>query len=111
MRRDGTRHGIGCHHVIRTELVLGFQLALPLGHNGGRQHAKYVSTPGGYSGLPIVGSSVAQIPKWTSSVTVGYRHGIVTNLDGFANLSYQGQTGGTQDATTAATSRRRASGV
>jgi iron complex outermembrane receptor protein len=71
--------------------------------NGGRQHAKYVKTPGGFSGLPLVGSSVAQIPKWTSSATVGYRHALISNLDGFANLSYQGQTGGTQDATTAAT--------
>ncbi|PXA91598.1 hypothetical protein DMC18_12850 [Caulobacter sp. D5] len=71
--------------------------------NGARQQARFVSTPGDYSGLPLVGSSVAQIPKWTASSTLDYRRRITGDVVGFGNVSYQYQTGGVQDSVTAAT--------
>ncbi len=98
----GTVHAKGVSAAIDGR----FQVAggrLTLSANGARQQAHYVSTPANYSGLPVVGSSVAQIPKWTSSATIDYRHRITENVAGFGNISYQGQTGGVQDTITAAT--------
>ena len=38
MRRHGvTGNSVGWHDIIRPELMLGLQLALPLGDHGGRQ--------------------------------------------------------------------------
>ena len=98
----GTVHAKG----VTASLDGRFQVAggnLTVSLNGGRQEAEFVSTPGGYSGLPLVGSSVAQIPKWTASAVVNYRHAITDRADGFVNVSYQEQMGGVQDTITAAT--------
>jgi iron complex outermembrane receptor protein len=69
--------------------------------NGARQKAKFVDVPTNYTGVPLVGSSVAQLPKWTASVVVNYRRPITEQIDGFANVSYNGQGGGVQDTVTA----------
>jgi iron complex outermembrane receptor protein len=98
----GTVHARG----VTASLDGRFQIAdgtLNASINGGRQRARFVSTPGGYSGLPLVGSSVAQIPKWTASANVNYRHPITDRADGFINVSYQESMGGVQDTITAAT--------
>jgi iron complex outermembrane receptor protein len=98
----GTVHADGVEAAIdgRFHVADG---ALNISLNGGHQHAKFVSTPGGYSGLPIVGSSVAQIPDWTASAVANYRHAITGSVDGFLNVAYQEQKGGVQDTVTAAT--------
>jgi iron complex outermembrane receptor protein len=98
----GTVHAEGLEAAIdgRFDVANG---VLNVSLNGGRQRARYVATPGGYSGLPIVGSSVAQIPDWTASAVVDYRHPITDRTDGFINFAYQMQTGGVQDTVTAAT--------
>jgi iron complex outermembrane receptor protein len=98
----GTVHAEGVEAAIDGR----FRLAdgpLTISLNGGHQHAKFVATPGGYSGLPNVGSSVAQIPDWTASAVANYRHAITDTADGFLNLAYQEQKGGVQDTVTAAT--------
>jgi len=98
----GTVHARGITAALdgRFEVAGGM---LNVSVNGGRQRARYVSTPGGYSGLPIIGSSVAQIPKWTASANVNYRHALSDTIDGFVNVNYQEQMGGVQDTITAAT--------
>lgn len=98
----GTVHARGISAAIDGRFDLaGGRLNVSL--NGARQRARFVATPGGYSGLPVVGSSVAQIPKWTASANVNYRHAITDKIDGFINVNYQEQMGGVQDTVTAAT--------
>jgi iron complex outermembrane receptor protein len=99
----GTVHAKG----ITASIDGRFQVAdgtLNVSVNGGRQEASYVDLPNnGYTGLPLKDSSVAQIPKWTASAVVNYRHALTDRIDGFANVSYQEQMGGVQDTITAAT--------
>lgn len=92
----GTVHARGVEAALdgRFEVADGM---LNVGLNAARQRARFVKTPANYTGLPIVGSSVAQIPDWTMSASVNYRHAITTNTDGFINVTYQGQRGGVQD--------------
>lgn len=68
--------------------------------NAARQKARFVDTPANYSGLPIIDSSVAQIPKWTMSASANYRRPITDDVDGFINVTYNGQRGGVQDTIT-----------
>ncbi len=98
----GTVHAKGVSAALDGRFQIGGG-NLTLSANAARQQAKYVSTPANYSGLPTVGSLVAQIPKWTSSATIDYRHRLTDNITGFGNVSYQSQNGGVQDTITAAT--------
>jgi iron complex outermembrane receptor protein len=95
----GTVHAQGLELAIDSHFdVAGGRLNLSL--SGANQHAKFVSDDGKFVGLPIVGSAVAQIPTWTESVTFDYFHPIVTDLDGFVHVVYNGQSGGGQDTVT-----------
>ena len=76
---------------------------LTLSLNGARQGAKYVDVPADVSGLPILGSEVAQTPHWTMSANANLRQPIGADLTGFLNVAYNGQRGGGQDTVTAAT--------
>lgn len=95
----GTVHARGVEAALDGRFDVAGGL-LSLGLNAARQRARFVDTPANYSGLPIVGTSVAQIPKWTMSAAVNYRHPITTQTDGFVNVTYQGQRGGVQDTVT-----------
>lgn len=71
--------------------------------NGARQDAEFMEVPTGVTGGPILGSMVAQIPRWTMSAAANLRHPITDDIEGFVNLSYNGQRGGGQDTVTLAT--------
>jgi len=95
----GTVQATGVELAVNSRFELaGGRLDLSL--NGAHQHAQFVSRNGNYNGLPIVNSLVAQVPDWTESVDVNYAHTIWGGLDGFAHVSYQGQSGGGQDTVT-----------
>ena len=97
----GTIHANGVEAAVDGRFdVAGGHLTLDL--NGSNQHAEFVSVDGTFAGLPIVGSTVAQIPRWTSSATVDYKHPIAADLDGFIHMAYHGQSGGGQDTVTSA---------
>lgn len=74
-----------------------------LGLNAATQRAHFVKVPTGVTGLPTLDSSVAQIPDWTMSASVDYRHPIGDKSNVFVNFNYQGQRGGIQDTVTATT--------
>lgn len=97
----GTVHAKGAEVSLdgRFEVAGG---RLSLGVNGARQKAEYVKVPTGVPNLPVVGSAVAQTPRWTYSASVNYRRPIVGDLEGFFNVTYNGQRGGVQDTVTAA---------
>lgn len=86
-----------------------FDGALNMQFTVANQSANYKDVPttrvglaaGQATGLPLEGSSVAQNPHWSSSFTVNYRHDLMAEAEGFINLSWRGQWGGLQDATTA----------
>jgi iron complex outermembrane receptor protein len=97
----GTIHANG----IEASIAGHYQVAggaLDVSLNGANQHAHFVSVDGTNAGLPIVGSTVAQIPRWTSSASVNYKHAITDSVDGFFQATYNGQSGGGQDTTTKA---------
>ncbi|HZZ33770.1 MAG TPA: TonB-dependent receptor [Phenylobacterium sp.] len=95
----GTVHAKGVEMAVNGRFhVAGGRLDLSL--NGANQNAEFVSVNGTYTGLPIVGSKVAQIPDWTSSAAIDYLHPILSNLDGFIHVAYSGQSGGGQDTVT-----------
>jgi iron complex outermembrane recepter protein len=97
----GTVHAHGVELAIDSRFrVAGGDLDLNL--NGADQRADYVSVNGTYNGLPVVGSSVAQIPNWTASATVNYLHSITSDLDAFLHVTYNGESGGGQDTVTVA---------
>jgi iron complex outermembrane receptor protein len=97
----GTVHARGLEASLDGHAtVAGGQLHLAL--NVATQRAYYVSAAGSYAGLPIVGSPVAQIPGWTQSASLDYRHALTSEVKGFLNLTYNGQSGGGQDTTTSA---------
>jgi len=98
----GTVHGKGVEASLNdTEKVGGG--TLKLGLNGSWQKANYVSIEPGLSGLPLLDSSVAQIPKWVMSASVDYRHALTSKLTGYIDALYSGQRGGVQDTVTTAT--------
>lgn len=98
----GTVHARGISAAIDGRFRVADGL-LSVSVNGARQRARYVETPNNYSGLPVVGSAVAQIPKWTGAATVDYRHRITQAITGFGNVTYNMQEGGVQDTVTVAT--------
>ncbi|MCW5760905.1 MAG: TonB-dependent receptor, partial [Phenylobacterium sp.] len=97
----GTVHARGVEAAVdgRFEVAGG---RLNVGLNAANQRAKYVSVLSANPGLPMVGSAVAQTPRWTYSASVNYRRPLADELDGFFNVSYQGQRGGVQDTVTLA---------
>ena len=72
---------------------------------GSDQRATYVAVRGASAGLPIVGSSVAQQPDYTASGVLDYTHSLTADLDGFVNITWNGQWGGAQDLTSLAAPR------
>ncbi len=93
-------------HGVELAVDSTFNLAggvLSLSLSGANQYAKFVSVPTKYVGLPILNSPVAQIPAWTGSATVDYRHPLTDSLTGFIHVVYSGQQGGGQDTVTSTT--------
>ena len=92
---------------VEAALNAGFDVGnggqLLINVNGAHQEAKFVEVPTNVTGGPILDSKVAQIPQWTMSAGVSFRHPVTTNVEGFANLTYNGQRGGGQDTVTPAT--------
>ncbi len=78
--------------------VFGGRLAVGL--NGANQDATYVEVIT-VPGAPLLNSQVAQTPDWTYSANVNYRRQLGGRLFGFANVAFNGQTGGGQDTVTA----------
>lgn len=76
---------------------------LTLNLNGAHQDAEYINVPADISGLPIVGTSVAQTPDWTMSANANFRQPLNDDVTAFFNVAYNGQRGGGQDTVTAAT--------
>jgi iron complex outermembrane receptor protein len=93
----GTEHATGVELALATAplRVLGGDLTLAA--TGSDAWASYVSVPTGFIGLPIVGSPVAQAPRYLASVTVNYTHRLFGDAIGFVNVVYHGQWGGYQD--------------
>ena len=92
-------HGVEASVNGRFDLA-GGQLDLSL--TGANQAATYGSVRGNYPGLPIVGSRVAQLPDYTASGALNYAHALTAAVDGFLNVTWNGQWGGGQDTVTAA---------
>ena len=92
---------------IEASLNAGFEVGnggtLNLDVNGARQDAKFVEVLTNVTGGPVLDTMVAQIPKWTMSAGANLRHPLTKELDGFVNISYNGQRGGGQDTVTPAT--------
>ncbi|WEK43894.1 MAG: TonB-dependent receptor [Candidatus Sphingomonas colombiensis] len=99
----GTIHARGVEAAIDGRFdVAGGRLNVSL--NAANQHATFAKVPvGGVSGLPIEGTSIAQIPDWTMSANVNYAFPITTTVKAFVNANYAGQRGGGQDTVTIAT--------
>ena len=98
----GTIHARGVETSLSSKFHPG-KGALSIDLNAARQEAHFTNIPTGVTGLPTLGSTVAQIPNWTLSAVVDYRHPITANSSAFINLSYSGQRGGGQDTVTLAT--------
>ncbi|MEP9358065.1 TonB-dependent receptor [Sphingomonas sp. KR3-1] len=98
----GTIHAKGVEAALDGRFkAAGGTLSIAL--NAATQRATFVAVPAGISGLPVLNSPVAQIPDWTMSATLDYRHALGRDLNGFVNVSYSGQRGGGQDTVTLAT--------
>jgi iron complex outermembrane receptor protein len=98
----GTIHAKGVEGAIDSRFnVGGGQLSISA--NAAWQHAIFAVIPTGVTGLPTLGSSVPQIPDWTMSASVNYRHALTDQVTMFGNVTYTGQRGGIQDAITLAT--------
>ena len=90
-------------HGVEATLNAHFRVLegrLDLTLTGANQHAKFHAVPTGNTGLPVAGSSVAQTPEWTSSVSVNYVRPIMTNVTGLLNVTLNQQSGGVQDTVT-----------
>jgi iron complex outermembrane receptor protein len=98
----GTIHARGFEVALDGRFDVG-KGKLSIGLNASNQHAVFHRVPTGVSGLPVQGSTVAQIPDWTMSASVDFRQPITDDVKGFVNLSYSGQRGGGQDTVTIAT--------
>jgi iron complex outermembrane receptor protein len=98
----GTIHARGVEVAVDSRFRLG-EGVLSIGLNAANQRAHFAKVPTGVTGLPIQGSTVAQIPDLTMSAVIDYRQPITESIRGFVNLSYSGQRGGGQDAVTLAT--------
>jgi len=98
----GTIHARGVEAAIDGRFRTGPGM-LSIGLNAAKQKAYFAEVPNGVTGLPIEGSTVAQIPDWTMSALVDYRQPITDDFAGFINVSYSGQRVGGQDTVTVAT--------
>jgi iron complex outermembrane recepter protein len=101
----GTIHAKGVEAALDGRFQVGGGGLLSVSLNAATQEAIFAKVPAGVSGLPIPRSDVAQIPDWTMSATVDFRHPITPRVTGFVNVNYSGQRGGAQDTTTLATPR------
>ncbi|HVY80360.1 MAG TPA: TonB-dependent receptor [Steroidobacteraceae bacterium] len=98
----GTIHAHGVEASLDSRFRLGSGV-LSSALSAATQRAHFAKVPAGVTGLPIEGSTVAQIPDWTFSAVVNYRQPITESVNGFLNVSYSGQRGGGQDTVTVAT--------
>lgn len=98
----GTIHARGIEGAIDGRFRAGGG-TLSVNLSAGVQGAHYVSVPTNVTGVPVLGSSVAQTPDLTMSAVVDYRHKIGGELNGFINFNYTGQRGGIQDTVVALT--------
>ena len=97
----GTEAAHGVEATIQANYALaGGRFSLLL--TGSDQRANYVAVRGVSTGLPFLGSNVAQQPDYTASGVLDYSHALASNLDGFLNLTWNGQWGGSQDLTSPA---------
>lgn len=101
----GTIHAKGAEAAIDSRFPVGNGGFLTINLSASTQDAKFAKVPAGVTGLPILDSEVAQIPDWTMSAVVDFRHPISDSVTGFINVNYNGQRGGAQDTTTLATPR------
>ena len=96
----GTVHAHGIEAAINgTFHILDGKLDVSI--SGANAHAHYAYVPTNYAGVPVLGSSVAQTPRWTSALTINYQRPITRTVDGFINTTYNVQSGGVQDTVTA----------
>lgn len=98
----GTVRSRGIEAALDANVPVGEGL-LKINLNGAHQSAKFIAVPTGATGLPVVGTSVAQTPSWTMSANVNLRQPLTESIEGFINLAYDGQRGGVQDTVTAST--------
>jgi iron complex outermembrane receptor protein len=98
----GTIHAHGVEASLDARFRTGTGV-LSTALSAATQRAHFASVPTGVTGLPVQGSTVAQIPDWTMSAVIDYRQPITENTNGFINVSYSGQRGGGQDTVTVAT--------
>ena len=98
----GTIHARGLELSIDGRFPIGADL-LTASINGSTQEAHFAKVASGRTGLPLLDTDVPQIPGWTMSANVNYRHVFSDAVSGFLNVNYSGQRGGVQDAITAAT--------
>ncbi|HUD27581.1 MAG TPA: TonB-dependent receptor [Novosphingobium sp.] len=98
----GTIHARGVEVALDGRFEVG-RGRLSIGLNASNQRAVFHEVPTDATGLPMQGSTVAQIPDWTMSASVDFRQPLTDDVTGFANLSYSGQRGGGQDTVTIAT--------
>ena len=96
----GTVHAKGVEAAVNSQWDL-WGGSLELSANAADQNATYVKLAGHYSGLPVLGSPVAQIPHWTEAATFSYKHDIAGGFAGFVHVLYHGESGGGQDTVTA----------
>jgi iron complex outermembrane receptor protein len=100
----GTVHGYGFEAQLSSRWDV-FGGVLTVDTSGSNQSAKYRSNPATgpngekLNGLPLVGTQIAQNPRWLADATANYQREITTDLRGFMNLHYHGQWGGIQDPT------------
>lgn len=95
----GTVHAKGVEMAVNSQFDL-WGGSLELSANAADQNATYVKLAGHYTGLPILGSPVAQIPHWTEAATFSYKHDIAGGFAGFVHVLYHGESGGGQDTVT-----------
>jgi iron complex outermembrane receptor protein len=98
----GTIHARGLEGSIDGRFPIGEDL-FTASLNASTQRARFFKVKGGTSGLPLIDSAVPQIPGWTMSANLNYRHVFSDVVSGFLNANYSGQRGGVQDAITAVT--------
>jgi iron complex outermembrane receptor protein len=98
----GTIHAHGVEASLDSRFRTG-KGVLSTALSAATQRAHFAKVPSGVTGLPIEGSTVAQIPDWTFSTVVDYRQPLTASVNGFINVSYSGQRGGGQDTVTVAT--------
>jgi iron complex outermembrane receptor protein len=98
----GTIHAKGLEMALDGRFPIGAGV-LTTNLSASTQQAEFAEVPTGRAGLPLLDSSVPQIPDWTLTANVNYRHRFTDRLSAFVNGNWSGQRGGVQDAITLAT--------